>query len=233
MVHLQLQIILFTILLFGYFLDCLETLHPLLPWIVEVLVESNLVFLIVEWLVMEAAEEVEKEGKEAETWHDKTICLPKWRVTTIWIVNVILRVLDQEEPKNTWDQVLDGETEVESKQWLPALNLIRLRSRQLRHRVGNLTNATHAYVTIPLAESQSGNAKGGQYAYYEDATGECCDAIDDFFEDDGCHADRNQVDPEGEGEILDGSRMSRRLVHRSLNIKTPSTSKALENSAQK
>lgn len=110
--------------------NLVQRLHFLLSWrlhraigvplINEIRIESLLEIGHVELLIVEPEADVEEESNESKKWNDQSDNLPVSSVFTVRTINISFGVADQQEPKNTWNEVLDGEAPIESECWLPA-----------------------------------------------------------------------------------------------------------------
>lgn len=94
---------------------------------------------------------MQEEGDETEQWHDQANSLPVSSIASIWLGNISFDDSNEEDPEDAWDEVLDSDTPVESKGWLPCLYAIWLAPAELGHGVCNPSDTAHTNIGIPLA----------------------------------------------------------------------------------
>ena len=152
---------------------------------------------------MEAEANVDEEGEESEQWHDQCNCLPMRCILSIWFINVSLDVFDNEEPEDTWNEVLDSEAPVQGISWFPPLKCALLLSAQLSHRVGEAADAAHGNLGVPLLETQLGNHEGWNEAEKDDTKHKSENAPWNLIDKHKDETDYHEVGPERESQVLD------------------------------
>jgi len=76
-------------------------------------------------------------------------------IASIWLLDISLSNTDEEDPKDAWNEVLNSETPVESKGWLPPLKCVLLFPTELGHGVGDLSYTAHSNLSVPLSKCEA------------------------------------------------------------------------------
>jgi len=108
------------------------------------IVKFNIVFL-------EVWEETDQVKENSNSWDKPSNDLPPSRVSLIWFVQIILEDTDKHESEDTWTDVLDAQTPVQSEYWFPPKFDQRINSTNLRAWICDLSDTAHTDFLVPLS----------------------------------------------------------------------------------
>lgn len=110
--------------------------------------------ILVEFLLLDTAAEVDQECNETGERNKESNDLPVEFVASIKFFDILLDDIEEDEPKSGGNQILDGDAPVEDKVLLVPLFITFVRaivvSSELGHRVSNSADTTHDNSRIPV-----------------------------------------------------------------------------------